>query len=109
MDREKVLFSGYARLPSGTVSGEIYKVMALVVVVDLEQGTILEAECTLSTSLSARFVTHLLVGKSLRGNLSELVELINTSYQGSAKKAIITALRIISDKYLAFVSGRNNL
>ncbi|MDF2573026.1 MAG: hypothetical protein K0R55_4630 [Sporomusa sp.] len=109
MDRDTVLFSGYAQLPSGTVSSKIYKVLALVVVVDLEKGTILEAECTLSTRLSECFVKQLLVGKSLRSDLAELVEPINARYQGSARKTIISALRIIIDKYLAFVAGRSKL
>ena len=106
MERETVLLSGYARLPAGTVSSEIYKVMALVFVVEVETGTILKAGCTLSTRLSERFVAELLVGKSLLSDLAEMIALINKRYQGAAKKTIITALRIISDKYLAYVSGK---
>ncbi|MDF2568667.1 MAG: hypothetical protein K0R55_271 [Sporomusa sp.] len=109
MERETAIFSGHAQLPTGTASSEVYKVMALVVVVDLEKGTILEAECTLSTSLSSRFVRQLLVGKSLQSDLSEIVDLVNTRYQGTAKKTIIHALGIISDKYLAIVSGRSKI
>lgn len=109
MDTDAVIFSGYAKLPSGTVSSEIYKVMALVVVVDLEKGTILDSECTLSTRLAERFVRQLIVGKSLKGDLAEIIDLINERYQGTAKKSIICALRIVSDKYLAFINGNSKL
>lgn len=105
MDSERVLFSGYARLPAGSVSSEVFRILGLVVVVDLEKGTILEAECTLSTSLSSRFVTNLLVGNSLCGDMAELIERINTIYQGTAKKAIIAALRIIAEKYALYIAG----
>jgi len=109
VEKDTVIFSGYAQLPSGTVSSEIYKVMALVVVVDLEKGTILESECTLSTRLAERFVRELLVGKSLRSDLAEMIGLINARYQGTARKSIICALRIIADKYMAFVEGNSKL
>lgn len=105
MDKDAVIFSGYARLPSGTVASELYKVMALVVLVEPEKGTILDAECTLSTRLSERFVRQILVGKSLKTDGAELSGVINKRYQGTAKKSILSALRIISDKYFAFVGG----
>lgn len=98
-----VLFSGYARLPSGTVSSELYGVMALVLIVDIQTGRILEADCTLSTRLAERFVISLLVGQSLNDKPENLIAKINQVYQGSAKKAIITALRTIIDKYPAIV------
>lgn len=97
-----VLFSGYAKLPNGTVAGEEYKVMALVVLIDVRKGEIVEADCTLSTRLSERFVISMLVGQKLHTDYEELIECINSTYQGSAKKAILTALRIIYMKYLTY-------
>lgn len=97
-----VLFSGYARLPGGTVSSEIYGVMALVILIDLQTNIIVEAECTLSTKMAESFVQRLLVGKRLDRDIEETIALINNVYQGSAKKAIITTLRVIADKYVAF-------
>jgi pyridoxal/pyridoxine/pyridoxamine kinase len=96
-----ILFSGYAKLPGGTVAGEVYKVMALVMLIDVLTGNIVEVDCTLSTRLAERFVVGNLKGKNIR-NQEKMIQLINDVYQGSAKKAIITALRIISDKYSRF-------
>jgi hypothetical protein len=101
-----VLFSGYARLPGGTVASELYGVMALVLLVDIQTGQILEADCTLSTRLAERFVSRLLVGYSLKDNPEKLIQQINLVYQGSAKKALITALRTILDKYPAYVHAK---
>lgn len=101
-----VLFSGYARLPSGTVSSELYGVMALVLLVDIQTGQILEADCTLSTRLAERFVNQLLVGQNLNDNPEALIRKINYVYQGSAKKALITSLRTIIDKYPAFIHAK---
>ena len=104
VNENHILFSGYARLPSGTVSGQIYRVMALVVLIDRQTDVIIDADCTLSTPMSAQFVARLLVGKSLRNGPENLTQLIEKFYQGSAKKAIITAIRIIYDKYLAYIT-----
>ncbi|EGO65555.1 DUF3870 domain-containing protein [Acetonema longum] len=103
MDKTNILlFSGYARLPSGTVSSEVYTVMALVVLVDIETDTIVEVDSTLSTRLAERFVSRLIVGQKLEPDIGKLVGKINHAYQGSANKAIITALRIIADKYQSY-------
>jgi hypothetical protein len=109
VDENIVLFSGYAKLPSGTVSGEVYKVMALVVLIDVRTGTIIEADCTLSTRLSERFVLAMIVGKHIQNDNVSMVEQINAVYQGSAKKAIINALRVISAKYSVYLQERQKM
>lgn len=102
------LFSGYARLPAGTASSEVYKVMALVVLIDMETGIIVEADTTLSTRTSERFVARVLAGRSIQNGIEELVQNIDAVYQGSAKKSIIAALRMIYDKYLTLAKNRKN-
>lgn len=102
-----ILFSGYARLPAGTVSGEIYRVMALVVLIDRRTHTVMEADCTLSTRMAEKFVTRLLIGKNLRNDPEKLIQLLNDVYQGSARKALVMAIRSIHDKYLAFLNQNN--
>lgn len=104
VDENVVLFSGYARLPLGTASSEMYKVMALVVLVDMRTGVIVDADCTLSVPISERFVARALVGGNLRDEVEELISRIGQTYQGNAKKAIITALRIVADKYNVFAT-----
>lgn len=102
VNKHIVLFSGYAKLPSGTVAGDVFKLMALVVLIDSRTGKIVEAGCTLSTRCAERFVESMVVGKNIQTDYNELVECIHVKYQGSAKKAIITALRIIATKYIAY-------
>ena len=98
-----VLFSSYAKLPAGTVSAEVFHVMALVVLVDMDTGTIVDAECTLSTRLSERFTANLLKGRHLENDLPVLVQELTEVYQGNAKKTIVAALRSLHDKYLKFL------
>lgn len=109
MDGEIILISAYAKLPSGTASSEMYGVMALVFLIDVAEGTIVDVDCTLSTRMAERFVAKLLTGKSLRNGPKELIDLIEAVYHGSAQKAIITALRDISNKYGRIRSQRGLL
>lgn len=46
---ERVLFSGYAKLPVGITAAEMYKVIGVIVVVDMKSGLIVKADCTLAT------------------------------------------------------------
>lgn len=81
---------------------EVFHVMALVVVVDINTGKIIDAECTLSTRLSERFTASLLRGRNL-ADIQELVQEIAVVYQGNTKKTIIAAVRSLHDKYVKFL------
>jgi len=101
-----VLFSSYAKLPSGTVSGEVFKVMAVVVLIDITTGKIIDADCTLSTRTAERFVKDILVGAGLANGPDKLIAAVNETYQGSAKKAIITAIKGVYDRYVTYMQNR---
>ncbi len=101
----RVLFSGYAKLPTGITATELYRVIGLVILVDIVAEEIIEADCTLATQVARKHVSNTLAGQSLKNGPEPLVRLIDHVYQGSAKKAIITALRIACDKYRSFKEG----
>lgn len=100
-----ILFSGYAKLPTGITASEMYKVVGVILTVDVDTGLIVEADCTLATRLARKHVSTILVGKSLKHGPDQILHLVDQTYQGSAKKAIITALRIIYDKYRGHQEG----
>lgn len=99
---KRVLFSGYAKLPAGITASEIYKIVGITVIIDISTGTIVDADCTLATQVARHHVATALIGYSLQDGPDELIHIIEQIYQGSAKKAIITALRIIYDKYRSY-------
>lgn len=102
---KNVLFSGYAKLPTGITASEMYKVIGLVVIINMETGKIMEADCTLATMVSRKHVSNALIGRSLQNGSEEILQVIDQIYQGSAKKAIVTAIRIIYDKYRSYKDG----
>ncbi len=101
----KVLFSGYAKLPAGITASELYKVIGLVVIVDIDTGEILDADCTLATQLACKYVNEIIVGQTFEQGPEQVIRILDQAYQGSAKKAIITAIRIIYDKYRSYKEG----
>jgi hypothetical protein len=102
-DEGLVLFSGYAKLPVGITASEMYKVIGVILVIRVETGEIIEADCTLATALARNYVSKILVGQSLKHGPDSALHIIDKIYQGSAKKAIMTSLRIIYDKYRSFM------
>ena len=102
MDSNIVLFSGYARLPQGISSSYVHETMGLVVLVDISTSIIVDAECTLSTRTSERFISNILVGHSLAEGMDTLAHKIDRHYEGNSKKAIITALRSIFSIYRSY-------
>lgn len=104
---ERVLFSGYAKLSVGITAAEMYKVIGVIVVVDMKSGLIVKADCTLATELARQYIAQCLIGYNLSNGHEELQNILERQYQGSAKKAVATAMRIIYDKYRSFKNGES--
>ncbi|WIW69681.1 MULTISPECIES: DUF3870 domain-containing protein [Anaerosinus] len=108
LNQNLVLFSGYAKLPTGITAGELYKTIGLIVIVDVNTSEIIQADCTLATNLASQHVAGALIGCSFKNGPDGMCQMIERIYQGSAKKAIITAIRIIYDKYRNFMLEYEN-
>ncbi|TCO71349.1 uncharacterized protein DUF3870 [Marinisporobacter balticus] len=101
---EKIFISGYAKLPKGITSTELYSVIAVGVLVNRYTGEVFEAEASLVTSVAKDFFRNHLVGKNLN-NFDEIEKMFKENYFGSARKAIISALRTCYEKYEQIVAG----
>ena len=108
IDDGLVLFSGYAKLPVGITASEMYKVIGVILVVRVETGEIVQADCTLATEVARKYVATSLLGHSMKNGPESVLRVIDKQYQGSAKKAIMTSLRIIYDKYRSFLEEQNS-
>lgn len=81
---EKVLFSGYAKLPVGITAAEMYKVIGVIVVVDMKSGVIVKADCTLATELARQYIAQCLEGYNLSNGPDDLQLILDRQYQGSS-------------------------
>ena len=106
---DPVLFSRSAKLPAGITASEMYKVIGVIVIVNMETGEIVKADCTLATGVAREHVANTIVGYNLNRGPEPLQVILETVYQGSAKKAVTTAIRIIYDKYRSFKMGEGTV
>ena len=94
-----VLISGYAKLPANITSEEIFKTMVVVALVDMEFGTIVNAECSVVTEVAKNFIASMIIGYNMNEGPEKLIARFDTLYFGQAKRAIETSLKMIFAKY----------
>ncbi len=102
--KDEVFVTGYAKLPQGITAREMYSVICVGILVDRESSKIVDAECSLVTGLAKRVFRELVVGKDL-DNMKLIETDFNACYNGSAKKALISALRTCNEKYVQLKKG----
>ncbi len=98
-ENERILISGYAKLPAHITSEEVFKTMVVVAVIDPIERIIVDAECSLVTDVARKFVTSLMVGCRMDDGPDELLEKFDRTYFGQTKSAVKTAIKMIYLKY----------
>ncbi len=104
MESNHIFLTGYAKLPQGITAKELYAVIAVGMVVDAKTSEIIDADCTLATVLAKRIVNELLVGMKLN-EIEKIETHFKTHYFGSARKAILSAVKTCNEKYRQILDG----
>lgn len=99
---QSVFFTGYAKLPSNITAAKLYEVVAVGVEVDPQTGIIVASDCTLATQVARNFVIKLITGYNLNNGIEGLTESFERRYHGSARKALVTSVRILYEKWLVY-------
>lgn len=108
MKRKEIFISGYAKLPQGITATELYNVIAVGMIVDYDTGTICDVDCTLSTDVAKKFIKQLLIDQNIN-DLPGIEAAFNEYYFGSAKKALISAIHIVNERYVTLKSKTTEL
>lgn len=93
-----VYFVGNSAMPTNTTVGNVFKIGAVGVLMDIRTSLILDANVTLVSPLSINFIRAQLIGRHLNRDLEQIIKDVDR-YQGQARNAIIVALRSIADRY----------
>ncbi len=96
------LFVGHARPPANTVTGQLYRVLSVVLEVDLVTGTIVAADVSVSSPVVRDFLVRLLVGKSLMGELGTITRDVERTYHSATQKAVVQALNDAGNKFMSY-------
>ncbi len=98
MENNEILVTGYAKLPQGITATELYTIVGMSILLERNTGLILDLDCTLATQVARDFVKRIVVGKNLT-NLEDIENCFEKNYFGSAKKALISAIRTCNERY----------
>lgn len=102
-----VLISGYAKLPENTAAEAMYENVVIAVVFDNRTGIIVEAEATMATELSKKFVSSLLAGYNLNDGIEPLIAVFEEHYLGKVRRALESALRSVFSEYQEYCKRKN--
>lgn len=98
-DNRRVIISGHAIAPQGTVLYETKKLITVVLELDWESGTILDAETTFMTALCNDFFNSLIVNKKLPDQFEQIRDQIQRDMHVDSKKALIKALSVVNERF----------
>ncbi|MCT4633303.1 MAG: DUF3870 domain-containing protein [Firmicutes bacterium] len=98
MEKRDIFLTGYAKLPRGITATELYSVIAVGIVVEYPSGNIKDVDCSLVTSTAKVFVKDMMVGKNIM-DFDVIERDFNTVYFGSARKALISAVKSCHEKF----------
>lgn len=101
MDKNTVFITGYAKLPEGITAKEMYKVICIGLLLDSSTGRIVDADCTLATATARAMVKDILAEKNIN-HIDEIIQEIEARYWGHAKKAVIAATKMCSERFYAY-------
>ncbi len=105
-DLDTIFFTGYAKLPSNITAEKLYEVIAIGIEVDPNTSIIVDCDCTLATMVARNFFRKLAIGYNLNEGIEGLTKVFEERYYGSARKAIITSLKIMYEKWLTYLENK---
>lgn len=97
--KRKIIVSGHAIAPKGTVLYERNKLITVVLELDWETGTVLDAETTFMTKLANDFLKKSIIGKSIMTDFDSIRNQINDNINVDSKKSLLKALSIIIERF----------
>lgn len=108
MDSNDIFVTGYAKLPQGITATELYTVIAVGMLIDKPTGIIIDIDCSLVTDVARNFVKTLVKGQNIN-DLEVIEKSFTERYHGSARKALLSAFRIIQEKYFHILKNGTDL
>lgn len=96
---ETALFTGHAKLPSGSALYEFLKIISCALIIHLETGKVLNASFTTLSPMTGAYVSSLLIGWSVHEGMEVLEQKFDKHCYITSKKAFLKAIEIACQKY----------
>lgn len=96
---DTILVTGYAKAPQMSVMYEKYKYAGVVLEINVEKNTIVNAEFTVVTSLANNFLKKIVVGYDLNNGTDDLIKQIKCRYVAPSTNSYIVAIKSALRRY----------
>ena len=96
---DSIFVSGYAKFPQNITGHELYKEVAIGLIIEKESGKIIDVDCSLITRTAREFAAEILLGRNIH-DLAPAVAEFENHYFGHARGALIASLRSAQKQYL---------
>lgn len=97
--KSTVYIVGHGKTSCDNAITSNFKIFFIGFVIDTEDDSIVDLECSATVSITSRFVKSLFLGKSFSKYDSEIEEEIKRRYYGTSQKAIIASYKDAIKKY----------
>jgi len=97
--KRKVVISGHAIAPQGTVLFETKKLITVALVIEWETGVVLNAEATFMTRLCNDFFKEIVIGKNFVEDYEQIKYQVQRDLHVDSKKALLKALSVANERY----------
>ncbi len=106
-DPRYVLVTGFAQLPKGTPLFETQKVFACSLVIERDEGRVVDASFTFLMGLTEEFLRGLVIGRKLPEDWHDLQQAVRERFLTPTQGAILQALRAALDRYAEGTQAAN--
>ncbi len=103
----EVIITGYAKLPDDTAAHNLYSVVGVTLLIDTQTSIIKDADITLATAVAKDFFKRAVVGGNIE-SFDDVLKIFENQYWGTAKKSIITALKICHLRYKEYLKNKES-
>ncbi len=94
-----IFIAAYARLPKDIPAYALYNSVGVYAEVDVDTGVIVDADVSFYSQVSINMVKSILKGANIVYERGRIVEELEMRYWGGARKALITAVKRLFERF----------
>jgi hypothetical protein len=107
LSKETVFISGYAMLPGKIPSNTVYGAVGVFLIVNTNDGRILDADFSLVSRPSKELLRTIFIGKNVGKDRHLILNELTQRYLGHAQKALMAATNNLLERYDELVPKRH--
>ena len=93
------IVTAYAKAPQNTAMYEVYRNIGVVLEIDWETRTVVDAEFTFITNLAQAYFRRLIIGYNMDAGVEMLLQQVDTNYYAPSVNSIGVALKSAFRRY----------